>query len=99
MILERTHYYAKPGLADEVLSIRRRATLVRIALGLRAGTIKNKAGGDGPDVTWECGFASEAEHGADLAARSASAEFEAIRAEMRAAIERFDRCIERDAGM
>jgi dipeptidyl aminopeptidase/acylaminoacyl peptidase len=99
MIVERTHYYAKPGLAEQVLAIRRRATLVRIALGLPAGKIRAKAGGDGPDVTWECAFASEAEHTADLAARARSADFEASRADMRAAVERFERCVERDAGI
>ena len=99
MIVERTHYYAKPGLVDEVLAIRRRASLVRIALGLHAGRIRTKAGGDGPDVSWDCSFASEAEHAVDLAARARSAEFAVVREEMRAAIERFERSIERDAGM
>src|SRR5437868_14282806 len=99
MIIERTHYYAKPGLAEHVLATRRRASLVRIAIGLPAGEIRTKAGGNGPDVSWQCAFAGESEHAADLAARASSAEFEAVRAEMRAAAERFARCIERDAGM
>lgn len=99
MIVERTHYYAKPDLAEEVLATRRRASLVRIAIGLPAGKIRAKTGGDGPDVSWECAFASEADHAADLAARAASADFEAVRAEMRAVIDRFERCVERDAGM
>jgi len=99
MIVERTHYHAKPGLAEQVLAIRRRASLVRIAIGLPAGTIRVKAGGDGPDVSWQCAFASAAEHAADLAVRADSAEFEAVRKDMRAAIERFERCVERDAGM
>ena len=99
MIVERTHYYAKPGLSERVLAIRRRASLVRIALGLDAGRIRTKTGGDGPDVSWECAFPGEAEHAGDLAARANSAEFAAVREEMRAAIERFERCLERDAGM
>jgi len=99
MIVERTHYYAKPGLAEQVLAIRRRATLVRIALGLPAGKIRARAGGDGPDVTWECAFVSDSDHATDLAARAGSADFEAVRADMRAAIERFERCVERDADM
>jgi len=99
MIVERTHYYAKPGLAEQVLATRRRASLVRITIGLPAGKIRAKAGGDGPDVTWECAFASEAEHATDLAVRAGSADFEAVRVEMRAAIERFERCVERDADM
>ena len=99
MIVERTHYYAKPGLAEQVLAARRRACLVRIALGLHAGKVRAKATGDGPDVTWECMFAGNAEHDADLAARAASPEFEAVRAEMRGLIARFERCIEREIGM
>src|SRR5215472_2681367 len=99
MIVERTHYYAKPGLAEQVLATRRRASLLRIALGLAAGRIRTKAGGDGPDVSWECAFPGEAEHAADLAARAKSAEFSAVRQEMRAVVERFERCMERDAGM
>ena len=63
MIVERTHYYAKPGLSERVLAIRRRASLVRIALGLDAGRIRTKTGGDGPDVSWECAFPGEAEPG------------------------------------
>ncbi len=99
MMIERTHYYAKSGRAEEALAIRRRASLIRIAIGLPAGRIRAKLGGDGPDVTWECAFAGEREHSADLAARANSPEFEAVRKEMRAAIDRFERCVERDAGM
>ena len=99
MIVERTHYYAKPGLAERVLAIRRRASLLRISLGLTAGRIRTKTDGDGPDVSWECAFPGEAEHAADLAARANSAEFSAVREEMRTAIDRFERCLERDAGM
>ena len=96
MILERTHYYAKPGLQDRVLAIRRRACDVRLSLGLPAGVIRVKADAtaDGPDVAWECAFADEAAHRADLAARGASPDFEAVRAEMRAAILRFERLCE-----
>ena len=99
MIIERTHYHAKSGRAEDALAIRRRASLIRIAIGLPAGRIRAKLGGDGPDLTWECAFAGEREHAADLAARADSSEFEAVRKEMRAAIDRFERCIEREAGM
>ena len=94
MIIERTHYFARPGTADRVLAIRRRACAVRLALGLPAGEIFVKApGGDGSeaDVTWQCSFADEAAQAADLAARAASADFAAVRAEMTAAIARFER--------
>jgi hypothetical protein len=35
-IVERTQYYAKPGLAAEVLDIRRKASAVRVSIGLPA---------------------------------------------------------------
>lgn len=96
MIVERTHYYAKPGRKDDVLAIRRRACEVRVAIGLPAGTIRVKAlaDADGPDVAWECAFATEAAHRADLDARAASKEFESVRSQMRDAIVRFERLAE-----
>ena len=99
MIIERTHYYCKPGKRDAVLAVRRKACDVRVALGLPAGTIRVKAdaAADGPDVAWECAFSSKEAHRADLDARAKSADFEAARAEMRAAIDRFERLIEERA--
>jgi len=94
-IVERTHYYSKPNLAEAVLATRRRANAVREQIGLPAGTIRVKQDGDGPDVTWECAFPSIEAHGRDLAARAESAEFVAVRGEMRKLIARFERCIER----
>jgi hypothetical protein len=93
-IVERTHYYAKPGLAAEVLEQRRKACAVRVAIGLPAGEIFVKhPSGDGsePDVAWQCAFADTAAHDADLAARAASAEFESVRARMGTLIARFER--------
>lgn len=90
MMLERTHYFAKPGLAAQVLACRRRACAVRLSLGLAAGQVFV---GDDPDVVWECAFADAAEQQADLAARAASPEFEAVRATMRGLITRFERHI------
>jgi hypothetical protein len=58
-IVERTHYYAKPGLTAEVLEQRRKASAVRLSIGLPAGEIFVKhPGGDGsePDVAWQCNF-------------------------------------------
>jgi dienelactone hydrolase len=99
MIVERTHYYAKPGQRDAVLANRRRACEVRVAIGLPAGTIRVKAdpAADGPDVAWECGFASREAHQADLDARAKSADFEAVRATMRALTQRFERLVEERA--
>jgi len=62
-VVERTHYYAKPGLAAEVLDVRRKASAVRLSIGLPAGEIFVKyPGGDGsePDVAWQCTFADVA---------------------------------------
>jgi len=47
-IVERTHYYAKLGLAAEVLDQRRKASAVRVSIGLPAGEIfVKRPGGDG----------------------------------------------------
>ena len=93
MIIERTCYLPKPGRFDEVLATRRRASQVRVAAGLRAGTIIVGDTRRGRMVFWEARFATPAEHEADLAARAASADFEACRARMRELIEAFDRQI------
>jgi dienelactone hydrolase len=99
MLIERTNYFAKQGRADEILTVRRRASEVRVALGLPYGTIGVKRGGDGPDVSWQCGFLDRTAHEADLAARAASAEFERCRQRMRELVSRFERHVEgRDAG-
>ena len=93
-IVERTQYYAKLGLAAEVLDLRRRASAVRVSIGLPAGEIFVKhPGGDGsePDVAWQCSFADLAARDADLAARAASAEFESVRVQMRKLYARFER--------
>jgi carboxymethylenebutenolidase len=94
MIIERTNYYSKPGQAEAVLAARQAACAVRRAIGLPVGTIRVKDGGDGPDVTWECAFATRQAQAADLAARAASAAFEAARATMRGLIDRFERLVE-----
>jgi len=93
-IVERTHYYAKPGLASEVLDQRRKASAVRLSIGLPVGEIFVKhPGGDGsePDVAWQCTFADAAARDEDLAARAASAEFESVRVGMRKLYARFER--------
>jgi hypothetical protein len=93
-VIERTHYFAHPGQAARVLETRRRACAVRLSIGLPAGEILVKQpGGDNsePDVTWHCSFADEAAQERDLAARAASPAFEAVRADMRGFIARFER--------
>ena len=94
LIVERTQYFAKPGLAAEVLDVRRKASAVRLSIGLPAGEIFVKhPGGDGsePDVAWQCTFIDVAARDADLAARAASAEFESVRMQMRKLYARFER--------
>ena len=93
MYIERNHYHAKPGRHEAVRRARERACDVRVELGLKRGTILYKAGanGDGPDVVWECTYASEAEHDFDLQTRAVSAEFAAVREEMRELVDRFER--------
>ena len=94
LIVERTQYFAKPGLAAEVLDVRRKASAVRLSIGLPAGEIfvKHPAGdGSEPDVAWQCTFADVAARDADLAARAASAEFESVRVQMRKLYARFER--------
>jgi dienelactone hydrolase len=93
-VIERTAYFVKPGLAEEVLETRRRACAVRLAIGLPAGEILVKhAGGDGsePEIAWQCLFPDAKAHAADLEARSASAAFEEVRAKMRTLLLRFER--------
>jgi hypothetical protein len=93
MLVERTAYWARPGQAEAVLDTRRRASDVRGRIGLPRGGIVVKAdpAGDGPDVSWECEFATAEAHAADLAARAASPEFGAVRAVMQSLIVRFER--------
>jgi len=95
MVVERTHYYAKPGRGAEVLATRRSASEVRRALGLPYGRILVKAEpqGEGPDVSWECAFPDATSHARDLEARARSPEFAAVRARMTALIDRFERLV------
>ena len=95
MLVERTHYYAKPGRAADVLATRRRASEVRVSLGLPHGRILAKAdpSGDGPDVTWECAFPDATAHAQDLAVRDQSPAFAEVRARMTALIDRFERLV------
>ncbi|MEO1017100.1 MAG: prolyl oligopeptidase family serine peptidase [Pseudomonadota bacterium] len=95
MIVERTCYLPKPGKFAEVLATRRRATQVRIQEGLRAGTIYQGQTNGTDWVFWEGRFATEAEHAADLDARTSSIAFEAVRNDMRALIDQFDRVVMR----
>ena len=96
MFIERTHYFAKPGMAEEVRKTRARACDVREAIGLQRGTVLHKVSpeDEGPDVTWQCEFASREERDRDLQARADSPDFEAVRKHMRTCYHRFDRHFE-----
>ena len=51
MYIERTHYYAKPGMADEVRRTRMRACAVREVVGLKRGTVLHKVDPMDGDLT------------------------------------------------
>jgi hypothetical protein len=94
MIVESTLYWARDGAVEAVLAQRRAASALRVRLGLPPGCIVRRLDGDGPDVRWECRFATREEHALDLAARTASPEFGTARQAMRALLARFERQVE-----
>ena len=98
MIVEATNYYAKDGLAKAVLEQRRRASEIRRRLGLQEGIILVKVEGTGPDIRWECRFASTEAYEADRAVRAASADFEEARKHMHRLLERFERHVSEEDG-
>jgi hypothetical protein len=93
MIISFNFYYAKPGNEDAVLRQRLRACDVRDSIGVPRGRVLARTAGaaDLPDVIWEHHFEDISGHHADMAARAASPEFEAIRAGMRKLYRRFER--------
>lgn len=94
MIVETTHYYARSGQVDAVLEQRRRATAIRLRLGLAPGRILRKVEGNGPDVRWECEFPDREHFEGDMSARAAAAEFGSARQAMHALLERFERHVQ-----
>jgi hypothetical protein len=96
MFIEITHYFALPGQVDAVLAQRRHASAIRARLGLPAGRIFRKVEGAGPDVRWECGFASREDYERDLAARDASEAFQRARKDMHALLARFERHLQQE---
>lgn len=93
MIVSFNFYYALPGQEDAVLKQRLRACDVRDDMGVSRGRVLARTAGaaDLPDVIWEHHFDDISGHHADMAARAASPEFEAIRAGMRKLYRRFER--------
>src|SRR5690554_6626373 len=94
MIVESNNYYAKNGKANAVLAQRQRASQVRVALGLPPGKIFVRLDGDGPDVRWECEFATSDAYDNDRAVRKQSPEFAAVRDGMHELLLRFERHVE-----
>ena len=91
MIVESTHYYARPGQEEAVMAQRRLATHLRMRMGLPPGRIFRKVEGPGPDVRWECPFATREEYERDMAVRAAAPEFAAARQAMQGLLDRFER--------
>lgn len=91
MIVEATNYFAREGLAAAVLEQRHKATEIRRELGLDPGRILIRLEGNGPDVRWECSFASRDAYEADMAARGGSQAFADARKAMHTLLERFER--------
>lgn len=98
MIVEATNYFAKDGQAEAVLEQRLKATAIRRSLGLDPGRILIRREGNGPDVRWECSFASREAYEADMAARGSSQAFADARKAMHTLIERFERHIYEEEG-
>jgi hypothetical protein len=90
-IVEATNYFAKEGQIGAVLQQRRRATAIRRELGLEPGEILVLREGRGPDIRWECRFASRGAYDADMAARAGSQAFIEARQAMHTLLERFER--------
>lgn len=91
MIIETTNYFARDGQAAQVLAQRREATRIRERLGLDPGRILVRIEGAGPDVCWQCSFASRQDHEADMRARGNSQAFADARKAMHLLLERFER--------
>ncbi len=100
MYIERTDYYTRPGRLEEVITLRRRVSDLRVQLGLPAGSIyvKHSASEEGPDVVCECHFPSLEAYQKDREACATSSEFEAISAEMRDVVHHFTRHFMRQKG-
>jgi hypothetical protein len=92
-ITEQTAYYATPGEAEKVYAHRLHASEVRKKIGLPAGRVLRKAGGDGrlADVIWQLEYPDQKALERDLNARAESREFEQVRATMKTLIDDFSR--------
>lgn len=94
MIVETTLYFAKAGMADKVLELRKQGCSLRRSLGLPEGDIFVRMEGEGPDVRWQCTFPEEAAFRADMKARDLSPAFQKQRDAMGELLERFERHVD-----
>lgn len=94
MLIETTNYFAKAGGVAEVLAQRQHVTQIRRQLGLPPGRILTKVSGGGPDVAWQCTFASMEDYERDMAIRQASGDFVAARQRMHTLLDRFERYLQ-----
>jgi hypothetical protein len=94
MIIEVTNYFARPGLAADVLSTRRKASDIRHSLGLPRGNIFLREEGSGPDVRWECVFPNRDEYDRDRQIRKTSKKFDENKEFMHSLLQRFERHVE-----
>ena len=94
MFIERTNYWAHEGKLDDLLAVRREACEVRVRIGLPAGFVCRKVGGDGPDLRWTCIYASEKDYQDDMDGRANSAEFLVVREKVGPLLRKFERHLE-----
>ena len=95
MLIEITNYFALPGRAEDVLAQRRKATAIRLALGLPPGQTFQKLEGDGPEVRWECAYATRTDLERDMAVRASSELFVKARQDMHLLVQRFERHVQK----
>lgn len=94
-IVVQNHYYPKPGLEQQVLETRLRASAVRRDLGLEVGRVLVRTNPvDGQSyVIWECDYPSLEAREKDAAAAEGAAAFKAVQDKMGGLIARFERIV------
>jgi hypothetical protein len=91
-IVEQTSYFALPGKAEDVYRVRLHACDVLEKLGLPRGHVLRRQGNSEtlPDVMWLMEYPDEAAHQRSLKIRLESAEFTAVRDQMKVLVRRAD---------
>jgi hypothetical protein len=94
-IVVQNHYFPKPGLEQEVLKTRLKASEVRRELGLEVGRVllRTSAVDGHAYVVWECDYPSIEAREKDAAAAENAPTFRAVQERMRPLIARFDRVV------